>query len=66
LVCSVILRNPRGVERHAQLAREVGADWPEILGTIMLTTATFGILPAVEALPTARRGYEAASQPETD
>ena len=56
LVCSVILRNPLGIERHARLAREVGADWPEVLGTIMLTTANFGILPAVEALPTARRG----------
>jgi alkylhydroperoxidase/carboxymuconolactone decarboxylase family protein YurZ len=66
LVCSVILRNERGIERHAQLAREVGADWPEVLGTIMLTTANFGILPAVEALPAAKRGYDAATPPETD
>jgi hypothetical protein len=66
LVCSVILRNPTGIERHARLAREVGADWPEVLGTIMLTTANFGILPAVEALPTARTGFDAAVPPETD
>jgi alkylhydroperoxidase/carboxymuconolactone decarboxylase family protein YurZ len=66
LVCSVILRNPPGIERHARLAREVGADWPEVLGTIMLTTANFGILPAVEALPTARAGFDAAVPPETD
>lgn len=66
LVCSVILRNPLGIERHARLAREVGASWPEVLGTIMLTTANFGILPAVEALPTARAGFDAAQAPETD
>ena len=28
---------PTGVQRHAQLAREVGATWEEILGSIMLT-----------------------------
>lgn len=66
LVCSVILRNSLGIERHARLAREVGADWREVLGTIMLTTANFGILPAVEALPAARRGFESAEPPETD
>src|SRR3954454_2456557 len=66
LVCSVIQRSSIGVERHAQLAREVGATWPEVLGTIMLTTANFGILPAVEALPTARKGFDAAQPPETD
>ena len=66
LVCSVILRHPAGVERHAQLAREVGADWREVLGTIMLTTANFGILPAVQALPAARKGFDAAQPPETD
>ena len=66
LVCSVILRNPAGVERHARLAREVGADWREVLGTIMLTTANFGILPAVQALPAARQGFDAAQPPETD
>jgi alkylhydroperoxidase/carboxymuconolactone decarboxylase family protein YurZ len=66
LVCSVILRSQQGIERHARLAGEVGATWPEVLGTIMLTTANFGILPAVEALPMARRGYDAAPKPETD
>ena len=66
LVCSVILRHPAGVERHARLAREVGADWREVLGTIMLTTANFGILPAVQALPAARKGFDEAQPPETD
>jgi alkylhydroperoxidase/carboxymuconolactone decarboxylase family protein YurZ len=66
LVCSVIERSPVGIERHARLAGEVGADWPEILGSIMLTTANFGILPAVEAFAAAKRGYDAAASPETD
>src|SRR5690348_1606004 len=35
LVCTVILRNPPGIRRHAQLAREVGAEWDEVLGSIM-------------------------------
>ena len=43
LVCTVILRNPPGVRRHAQLAHEVGATWDEMLGSIMLT------LPGVRA-----------------
>jgi alkylhydroperoxidase/carboxymuconolactone decarboxylase family protein YurZ len=66
LVCTVILRNPAGVERHARLAREVGATWDEILGSIMLTCPGFGILPAVEAMPHARRGFRAAPEPEDD
>ena len=37
MVVTVVLRNPAGVQRHAQLAREVGATWEEILGSIMLT-----------------------------
>jgi hypothetical protein len=32
LVCTVILGNAAGVERHARLAREVGASWDEVLG----------------------------------
>ncbi len=45
LVCTVILRNPAGVRRHAMLAKEVGASWDEILGSIMLTLPGFGLLP---------------------
>ena len=45
----MILRNPPGIRRHAQLAREVGAEWDEVLGSIMLTTPAFGVGPAVEA-----------------
>lgn len=58
MVCSVILRNPGGVHRHARLAAEVGASWDEIAAAIVLTEPGFGILPAVEALPEARAGFE--------
>ncbi len=58
MVCTVILRNPPGVMRHAMLAAEVGATWEEIAGSIVLTQPAFGLLSAVEALPYARRGWE--------
>lgn len=66
LACTVILRNPAGVERHARLAREVGAAWDDILGSIMLTLPGFGLLSAVEAIPHARAGYDAAPEIEAD
>ena len=66
LVCTVILGNAAGVERHARLAREVGASWDEVLGSIMLTCPGFGLLRAVEAIPNARRGFDAARDPECD
>jgi len=66
LACTVVLRNPPGVERHARLAHEVGASWDEVLGSIMLTCPGFGLLPAVEAIPHARRGFDAAEEPEED
>ena len=66
MVCTVILRNPAGVRRHAMLAKEVGASWDEILGSIMLTLPGFGLLPAVEAIPHARAGFDAAPEPEED
>jgi alkylhydroperoxidase/carboxymuconolactone decarboxylase family protein YurZ len=66
MVCTVILRNPPGVRRHAMLAKEVGASWDEILGSIMLTLPGFGLLPAVEAIPHAREGFDAAPEPEED
>lgn|SRR4051812_20271660 len=66
MVVTVVLRNAPGVERHAQLAHEVGATWDEILGSIMLTTPGNGLLAAVEAIPHARRGYEAARDAERD
>jgi len=58
MVCTVIVRNPPGVQRHAMLAAEVGATWEEIAGSIVLTEPAFGILRVVEALPWARRGWE--------
>ena len=48
------------------LAREVGASWDEVLGSIMLTLPGFGLLPAVEAIPHARTGFDAAPEPEAD
>jgi alkylhydroperoxidase/carboxymuconolactone decarboxylase family protein YurZ len=61
MVCTVILRQPAGVERHARLAAEVGATWDEIAGSILLTEPAFGILPATEAFPSARRGFKAGT-----
>ncbi|MGZ8765464.1 MAG: carboxymuconolactone decarboxylase family protein, partial [Acidimicrobiia bacterium] len=66
LVCTVVLRNHEGIVRHARLAREVGATWEEVLGSIMLTTPGFGMLCAVEAMPHARRGFDTAPPPEAD
>jgi hypothetical protein len=68
MVCTVILRNPQGVERHAMFAAEVGASWEEIAGSIVLTEPAFGLLRVVEALPSARRGWErgTAFQEERD
>ena len=66
MVVTVGLRNPAGVKRHAQLAREVGATWEEILGSIMLTVPGHGLLPAVAAIPHARAGYEAAREAEQE
>lgn len=61
MVCTVIARNPAGVERHAKLAAEVGATWDEVAGSILLTEPAFGIMVAMEALPHARRGFKAGS-----
>jgi alkylhydroperoxidase/carboxymuconolactone decarboxylase family protein YurZ len=47
MVCTVILRNPPGVQRHAMLAAEVGATWEEIAGSIVLTEPAFGLLRVV-------------------
>jgi len=58
LACSVILRHPPGVERHAMLAAELGATWSDVLGTLVLTQPGFGLVPARDALPHARAGYE--------
>lgn len=61
MVCTVIARQPGGVERHARLATEVGATWDEIAGSILLTEPAFGIVLAIQALPFARRGYKQGS-----
>jgi len=59
LVCMVLARNAQGIRRHAQLAAEVGATWEEVCAALVLSEPGFGILPAVEALPQARRGFDA-------
>jgi alkylhydroperoxidase/carboxymuconolactone decarboxylase family protein YurZ len=61
LACQVIARNRGGVERHAKLAAEVGASWEDVVGSIMLTTPAFGVLPAAEAMPAAREGFDAGT-----
>ena len=66
MVCTVALRNNEGVQRHAMLAKEVGATWEEVVGSIMLTVPGFGLLPAVQALPFARRGFDSAPSPDND
>jgi alkylhydroperoxidase/carboxymuconolactone decarboxylase family protein YurZ len=62
MVCTVIARQPGGVQRHARLAAEVGATWDEISGSILLTEPAFGIVLAVQALPAARRGYKQGTE----
>ena len=66
MVCTVILRNPGGIQRHAMLATEVGATWEDVAGAILLTEPAFGLLRAVEALPYARKGYKAAGAAEIE
>jgi len=61
LACAVALRSHAGIERHVRLAAEVGASWPEIAGSILLTEPGFGVLPAVQALPLARKVFESAA-----
>jgi alkylhydroperoxidase/carboxymuconolactone decarboxylase family protein YurZ len=58
MVCTVIARQPGGVQRHARLAAEMGATWDEIAGSILLTQPAFGIVLAIQALPAARRGFK--------
>jgi alkylhydroperoxidase/carboxymuconolactone decarboxylase family protein YurZ len=58
MVCTVIARQPGGVQRHARLAAEVGATWDDIAGSILLTEPAFGIVLAIQALPAARRGFK--------
>jgi len=66
MAVTVVLRNHEGVRRHAMLAHEVGATWDEVLGSIMLTTPGVGLLPAVQAIPHARDGFDAARTTEAE
>ncbi|MBM3660515.1 MAG: hypothetical protein FJW95_13570 [Actinobacteria bacterium] len=66
MVCTVIARNQVGIRRHSRLAREVGATWDEVLGSIMLTCVAFGVGPAVEAIPHARAGFDSAVDVEAE
>jgi alkylhydroperoxidase/carboxymuconolactone decarboxylase family protein YurZ len=66
LAVTVGIRSHEGVRRHARLAREVGASWEDILGSIMLTVPGHGLSSAVEAIPHARQGYEEAREAEQE
>jgi alkylhydroperoxidase/carboxymuconolactone decarboxylase family protein YurZ len=66
LVCNVVLRSAAGVERHARLAAELGATWDEVLGTVLLTGPTFGMVPVVEMLGAARHGFDRGSELAVD
>ena len=66
LAYSVSARASAAVERHAQLAHEVGATWDDVMGTIMLSVPSLGLLPAAEAIPAARRGFDAAPDAEAE
>jgi alkylhydroperoxidase/carboxymuconolactone decarboxylase family protein YurZ len=66
MVCTVIARQPGGVQRHARLAAEVGATWDEVAGSILLTEPAFGIVLAIQALPAARRGFKQGQAGFTD
>jgi AhpD family alkylhydroperoxidase len=66
MVASVATRSPKGVERHAMLAREFGASWNEVLGAIVLTMPALGMQPAVDAIAPARQGFDAAPPDEPD
>ena len=66
MVASVATRSPKGVERHAMLAREFGAAWNEVLGAIVLTMPALGMQPAVDAIGPARQGFDAAPPDEPD
>ena len=67
MVVTVGLRNPPGVERHARLGARGRRDrGTRSSAAIMLTMPGLGVLPAVEAIPHARRGFEAASEAEED
>jgi alkylhydroperoxidase/carboxymuconolactone decarboxylase family protein YurZ len=62
LACTVILRHGPAVRRHAMLAAEFGATWQEVLGTMVLTQPSFGLVPAREMLPFAQEGFEEGRQ----
>jgi AhpD family alkylhydroperoxidase len=66
MVTSVATRSPKGVERHAMLAREFGASWDEVLGAIVLTMPALGMQPAVDAIGPARQGFDAAPPDEPE
>lgn len=66
LACTTSLRHGPGVRHHARLAAEFGASWEEVLGVLVLTQPSFGLVPAREMLPFASEGFEAASGADGD
>ena len=66
VACTTIARNPLGIERHARLAAELGASWEDVLGAVLLTQPSHGVLAAAEAIEPARRGWDAGSAAPDD
>jgi alkylhydroperoxidase/carboxymuconolactone decarboxylase family protein YurZ len=66
LACTTALRHAEGCERHARLAAEAGASLEEILTALVLTQPAFGVLPAAEMFPHAKRGFESAGEVERE
>lgn len=66
MVCLAALRNGDGVRRHAQLATEAGASWPELVSALAVAQPSFGLLTAAESFVPAREGFEAAASASDD
>jgi alkylhydroperoxidase/carboxymuconolactone decarboxylase family protein YurZ len=66
MVCTAVLRYGEGVERHARLAAEAGAEWGELVSALALTTPAFGLTPLTDGLRHMRAGFESAEPVEDD
>ena len=51
-------RNLKGVKMHAAMAREIGASWEEVKGSVALNLHLSGMPSVLECLPVAKEGYE--------
>jgi AhpD family alkylhydroperoxidase len=53
-------RNPKGVEMHSIIAKNVGADREEILGAVIMNLHLSGLATVLDCLPAALKGLKAA------